>query len=313
MSKVLIIGGNGYIGTKLYQYLISYQGGTGYLVDVIDTCWFGQSIEETIVKDYKTMSKEFYSEYETIILLAGHSSVKMSEASSNSCFKNNVQNFIELLDKLTTQKFIYASSSSVYGSVGGRTVNEKYYGFEPYNQYDISKHTADLYAVKSDLEYYGLRFGTANGYSPVLRTDVMINAMVNSALRDGEIKLFIKDTMRPILGLNDLCGAVEIIIDNDTDERGLYNLASFNKTAEQIAYEVGDVMNVPVIEYESDPTNITNTKIQTKAYNFSISTLKFRKTFKFKFKETVESITESLTNNWSSMKKTDRSEAFYYE
>ena len=61
MSKLLIIGGNGYIGTKLYQYLISYQGGTEYLVDVIDTCWFGKSIEETIVKDYKTMSKEFYT------------------------------------------------------------------------------------------------------------------------------------------------------------------------------------------------------------------------------------------------------------
>ena len=307
MSKVLIIGGNGYIGNKLYQYLISYQGGTGYLVDVIDTCWFGQSIEETIVKDYKTMSKEFYSEYETIILLAGHSSVKMSEASSNSCFNNNVKNFIRLLEKLTDrQKFIYASSSSVYGSVGGRTVNEKYYGFEPYNQYDISKHTSDLYAVKSELQYYGLRFGTVNGYSPVLRTDVMINAMVNSALRDKEIKLFIKDTMRPILGINDLCRGVETIIDNESDQRGLYNLASFNKTAEQIAYEVGDVMNVPVIEYESDPTNITNVKNQTKTYNFSISTLKFRKTFKFSFKETVESITESLVSNWDSMKKSYR-------
>jgi nucleoside-diphosphate-sugar epimerase len=314
MSKVLIIGGNGYIGTKLYQYLISYQGGTGYLVDVIDTCWFGQSIEETIVKDYKTMSKEFYSEYETIILLAGHSSVKMSEASSNSCFNNNVKNFIRLLEKLTDrQQFIYASSSSVYGSVGGRTVNEKYYGFEPYNQYDISKHTSDLYAVKSELQYYGLRFGTVNGYSPVLRTDVMINAMVNSALKDREIKLFIKDTMRPILGIDDLCRGVETIIDNESDQRGLYNLASFNKTAEQIAYEVGNTMNVPVIEYESDPTNITNVKNQTKTYNFSISTLKFRKTFKFSFKETVESITESLVSNWDTMKKTDRSEAFDYE
>jgi len=313
MSKVLIIGGNGYIGTKLYQYLISYQGGTGYLVDVIDTCWFGQSIEETIVKDYKTMSKEFYSEYETIILLAGHSSVKMSEAESNSCFNNNVKNFIELLDKLTIQKFIYASSSSVYGSVGGRTVNEKYYGFEPYNQYDISKHTADLYAVKSDLEYYGLRFGTVNGYSPVLRTDVMINAMVNSALRDKEIKLFIKDTMRPILGIDDLCRGVDTIIKCDEDKRGLYNLASFNKTAEQIAYEVSSVMNVPVVEYDTDLNNITNVKNQTKTYNFSISTLKFRKTFKFKFKETVESITESLVNNWDTMKKTDRSKAFDYE
>ena len=316
VSKILIIGGNGYIGTRLYEYLSIDEENmqSDKDIDIIDTCWFGKVIEDTIVEDYRNKTSEFFSKYDTIILLAGHSSVKMSEGNLNSCFKNNVTNYIQLLEKLNDkQKFIYASSSSVYGSVGGRTVNEKYYGFEPYNQYDISKHTADLYAVKSELQYYGLRFGTVNGYSPVLRTDVMINAMVNSALRDGEIKLFIKDTMRPILGLNDLCGAVETIIDYDKDERGLYNLASFNKTAEQIAYEVGSVMNVPVIEYETDPTNITNTKIQTKTYNFSISTLKFRKTFKFKFKETVESITESLTNNWSSMKKTDRSEAFYYE
>jgi len=315
MNKVLIIGGNGYIGTRLYEYLSIDEENmpSDKDIDIIDTCWFGKVIEDTIVEDYRNKTSEFFSKYDTIILLAGHSSVKMSEADSNSCFKNNVQNFIDLLDKLTTQKFIYASSSSVYGSVGGRTVNEKYYGFEPYNQYDISKHTADLYAVKSELQYYGLRFGTVNGYSPVLRTDVMINAMVNSALRDGEIKLFIKDTMRPILGLNDLCGAVETIIDCSEDKRGLYNLASFNKTAEQIAYEVGSVMNVPVVEYDTDLNNVTNVKNQTKTYNFSISTLKFRKTFKFKFKETVESITESLVNNWDTMKKTDRSEAFEYE
>ena len=272
MDKVLIIGGNGYIGTRLHEYLSIDDVED---IDLIDTCWFGKVIEDTIVADYKTMSKEFYSEYDTIILLAGHSSVKMSEGDLTSCFHNNVTNFVELLEKIKdSQKFIYASSSSVYGSVGGRTVNEKYYGFEPYNQYDISKHTADLYAVKSDVEYYGLRFGTANGYSPVLRTDVMINAMVNSALRDGEIKLFIKDTMRPILGLNDLCGAVETIIDCREDKRGLYNLASFNKTSEQIAYEVSDTINIPVKEYDADPTLITNTKVQTKCYNFSISTKK---------------------------------------
>ena len=303
MSKILLIGGNGYIGSRLQEVLN---------VDVIDTNWFGDG-DLHWSGDYKDLTSKYYESYDTIILLAGHSSVKMSEGNLNSCFNNNVRNFIDLIEKLDKQKLIYASSSSVYGSVGGKTVNEKYYGFEPYNQYDISKHTADLYAQKSDVEYYGLRFGTVNGYSPVLRTDVMINAMVNSALQNGEIKLFIKDTMRPILGLNDLCGAVETIIDHDKDERGLYNLASFNKTAEQIAYEVGSVMNVPVIEYETDPTNITNTKIQTKTYNFSISTLKFRKTFKFKFKETVESITESLINNWDTMKKTDRSEPHYYE
>ena len=301
MSNILLIGGNGYIGSKLQEVLE---------VDVVDTNWFNDKNDG---EDFKDFTSKHYDGYDTVILLAGHSSVKMSEGNLNSCFNNNVRNFIDLIEKLDKQKLIYASSSSVYGSVGGKTVNEKYYGFEPYNQYDISKHTADLYAQKSDVEYYGLRFGTVNGCSPVLRTDVMINAMVSSALRDGHIKLYIKDTMRPILGINDLCRAITSIVEFDEDKRGLYNLASFNKTAEQIAYEVADVMGVEVKEYEADPTQVKNVKSQTKAYNFSISTLKFRKEFKFKFQDTVESLATDLKENWDGMTKTDRSEAFDYE
>ena len=301
MSKILLIGGSGYIGSRLQESLD---------VDVIDTNWFNDKNDG---EDFKDLTSRHYSDYNTIILLAGHSSVKMSEGNLNSCFNNNVRNFIDLIEKLDKQKLIYASSSSVYGSVGGKTVNEKYYGFEPYNQYDISKHTADLYAQKSNVEYYGLRFGTVNGSSPVLRTDVMINAMVNSALKDGHIKLYIKDTMRPILGINDLCRAIETIVESNEDKRGLYNLASFNKTAEQIAYEVANVMGVEVKEYDVDPTQIKNTKSQTKAYNFSISTLKFKREYKFKFQDTVESITSGLIENWNSMKKTDRSVAINYE
>ena len=92
--------------------------------------------------------------------------------------------------------------------------------------------------------------------------------------------------MRPILGINDLCNGAKTIVNSDEDKRGLYNFASFNKTAEQIAYEVADVMSVEVKEFETDPTQIKNTKNQTKAYNFSISTLKFRKAFGFKSKDT---------------------------
>jgi len=305
MNRTLIIGGDGYIGNRLREYFDD--------VDILDACWFGEESDNVIVKDYRDMDNEFYSKYDNIILLAGHSSVKMAEGESTSCFKNNVVNFIELSEKLNNkQKFIYASSSSVYGSVGGKTVSEKYYGFKPYNNYDISKHCIDLYAEKSDLQYYGLRFGTVCGYSPVMRADIMINAMTNSALRDGEIKLYIKDIMRPILGIEDLCRAIKTIIECDEDKRGLYNLASFNKTAEQIAYEVSDVLEIKVVEYEADPTQIKNTKLQTKTYNFSISTRKFCKEFNFKFNETVESITKSIVDNWDEIIKTDRGEFFQY-
>ena len=301
MKRILIIGHRGYIGSRLVKSIVA---------DGIDINWFRGGDKDI---DFKDLTREYYSEYDNIILLAGHSSVKMSEGNLNSCFNNNVRNFIDLLEKLDKQKLIYASSSSVYGSVGGKTVNEKYFGFEPYNQYDISKHVADLYAQKSDVEYYALRFGTVNGYSPFLRSDVMINAMVNSAINDGHIKLYIKDTMRPILGINDLCEAVRYILASGEDKRGLYNLASFNKTAEQIAYEVANVMGVQVQEFEADPTQIKNTKSQTKAYNFSISTLKFRKAFGFKFKDTVESLATELKDRWNDMKKTDRSQVIDYE
>lgn len=301
MSRTLLIGHRGYIGSRLIQEIDA---------DGIDINWFRSGKEDI---DFKDLSRSYYSEFDNIILLAGHSSVKMSESNLSSCFNNNVRNFIHLLEKIDNQKLIYASSSSVYGSVGGKTVNEKYFGFEPYNQYDISKHVADLYAQKSDVEYYALRFGTVNGYSPFLRSDVMINAMVNSAINDGHIKLYIKDTMRPILGINDLCRAVRYILASGEDKRGLYNLASFNKTAEQIAYEVADVMGVEVKEFQADPTQIENTKNQTKAYNFSISTLKFRREFGFKFKDTVESLTNELKSSWGKMKKTNRSESKYYE
>ena len=146
LNKTLIIGGGGYIGSRLK---------TQIKADLVDINWFKRGKKSI---DFKDLTREYYSEYDTIILLAGHSSVKMSEGSLNSCFNNNVRNFIDLLEKLDKQKLIYASSSSVYGSVGGKTVNEKYFGFEPYNQYDISKHVADLYAQKSDIEYYALRF-----------------------------------------------------------------------------------------------------------------------------------------------------------
>ena len=301
MNKTLIIGSGGYIGSRLSKEIQA---------DGVDINWFKKGNKDI---DFKDLTRDYYSQYDNIILLAGHSSVKMSEGNLNSCFNNNVRNFIDLLEKLDKQKLIYASSSSVYGSVGGKTVNEKYFGFEPYNQYDISKHTADLYAQKSDVEYYALRFGTVNGCSPFLRSDVMINAMVNSALTDGHIKLYIKDTMRPILGINDLCEAIRYILASGEDKRGLYNLASFNKTAEQIAYEVANVMGVEVLEFEADPTQIKNTKNQTKAYNFSISTLKFRKEFGFKFKDTVEGLATELKDRWNDMKKTNRSKAVDYE
>ena len=308
MKKVLILGSNGYIGSLLQE-----RWHVKYSLSLVDECWFDKPKPNTIQKDINDLSKEFIQEHDVVILLAGHSSVKMSEGKLNSAYTNNVTNFLNLLEKLSPkQKFIYASSSSVYGDVGENVVTENYYNFKPHNQYDITKHVIDLYAERSDVEYYGLRFGTVCGYSPTMRSDVMINAMTTNGIENGEIQLFIKDIMRPVLGIEDLCRALETIIESKKDKRGIYNLASFNSTAEEIAYTVGKIINKPVIEYEVDPNNITNAKAQTKCYNFSISSTKFCMKYKFEFNETIESITKSIYNNFDKITTTKRDKVYDY-
>ncbi len=301
-NNILIIGGKGYVGSKVSEILSKKHD-----VDVLDLCWFDLPDQNTIVGDFVTLDKQFYLKYDSIILLAGHSSVKMCEGNLHYSYNNNVRNFINLLSNLSSdQKIIYASSSSVYGNAGENKVDENYHDFVPHNHYDITKHVIDIYAPKFDVQYYGLRFGTVNGFSTHMRKDVMINSMVYNALTDGEIKLYIKDIMRPILGINDLCGAIVCIIETTEDKRGIYNLASFNKTAEQIAYGVSSIVNVPVVEYKSDPFLIKNSKMETKSYNFSIDSTKFCKNFNFEFKDTIESITKEILENFNSIRFTDR-------
>ena len=63
LSKILLIGGNGYIGSKLQEVLD---------VDVIDANWFN---DNDTGQDFSELTYRDYFDYDIIILLAGHSSV----------------------------------------------------------------------------------------------------------------------------------------------------------------------------------------------------------------------------------------------
>ncbi len=309
MKKVLIVGGEGYIGSRLASDFTKK-----YNVTSLDVCWFSESSSETIIGDLREYGSEFYRMFDCVILLAGHSSVNMCEGLIESAFNNNVENFLQLISKIGKgQKFIYASSSSVYGNSGSKHVDEGYTDFVPHNHYDITKHVIDLYAPKFDVEYYGLRFGTVNGFSPKMRSDVMINSMIYNGKKNGEIKLFIKDIMRPILGISDLSLAIQKIIDSDSDKRGIYNLASFNKTAEEIAIGIKDCAGFKINDLGDNIPNITNSKLQTRSYNFSIDSSKFMNAFDFEFKDSVESISREIILNFDDIIFSNRSDVKEYK
>jgi nucleoside-diphosphate-sugar epimerase len=236
----------------------------------------------------------------------------MCDTDLQSSFNNNVRNFVNLTNKLTTQKFIYASSASVYGNTSDTNIAEDNVNFSPINYYDMTKLHIDHIMHLSPLDYYGLRFGTVNGPAPSIRTDVMINAMVNTAMQKGEIHVFNADTRRSILGINDLCRAVETIIDdNKKSNRGVYNTASFTNTAGEIAEAVGKHANVPVID-KDPPSVVFNEKLQNKTYDFGISTTKFENTFNFKFTDTLDSITQEMVKHYAKCNKGHRAEVIHY-
>lgn len=347
MKKILIIGGCGYIGSALYKHLnkqeedVSVALGSPektylwigppksidvgsnvsisfckYQIDTVDLEWFGNYINSNnFILDYRNLTSEFLAKYDTIVLLAGHSSVPMANNSDpNSTFKNNVDNFLVLLSKLHAgQKFIYAGSSSVYNGIPDDNATEDYQLLHPSNTYDMTKQDLDRYIrLFPDIEFYGLRFGTVNGISDNLRTDIMINAMVENALNTDKVALFNESIRRPILYLQDLVRAINVIIDCDEDHRGIYNLASFNATAGMIAEGVAEAVGATLIRVSQDEAEkAMNTKLPT-VYDFSMSSKKFEETFKFKFSGRIETIATEVANHFQEIHKTKRIKAVKY-
>lgn len=302
MEKALIIGGCGYIGTRLHHFLLQ-QGIDAVSIDIE---WFGKySTLTNTTEDYAGLQVDYLSQFQTIILLAGHSSVKMCGENLTSCFNNNVANFIRLLKKIKKgQKFIYASSSSIYGGLGIQKMEETTTHYRALNYYDLSKYEIDSYArLSKDVEYYGLRFGTVNGYSLNFRDDIMLNAMYKASVQEGTIRVSNPSINRPILGLEDLCIAILSIIKiGDYNKRGIYNVASFNATVKDIGQGASDFLSSRIVIEEDRPN----------AYDFMISTDSFCRTFGFSFKDTIQTILTEITRGQAQITLTNRNTAIKY-
>ena len=286
MSETLILGSEGYIGSALTHYLKGKITG----IDILNGV------------DYCSLEKDYISSFKNIILLAGNSSVGSCNCEPHYSLNNNVVKFIKLIDKISTsQKLIYASSSSVYGNTNGAIATEESNTFIPINYYDLTKYTIDCYAKLSSVEYYGLRFGTVNGKtknSSLVRDDIMINAMMKNGIINGEIKSINPMTNRPILGIIDLCRAVQTILDGN-DNRGIYNLASFNTNVFEVSEYIASKYNIKI---ESILDN------SQKVYDFMISSDKFKNKYNFNFNDTIDSITDSIYIDFKNIKFIGRKE-----
>lgn len=299
-KNVLVIGGAGYIGSRLRLELAKT-----HTVDSVDCCWFDYDPTSRRT-DYAKLTTGDLDKYDVVVLLAGHSSVATCVGSITDPWLNNVTNFTELLKKLTGQTLIYASSASVYGNslVGELHKESSRKPFVPVNNYDITKYALDLEATKAidnGLDVVGLRFGTVNGWAPYIRTDVMINSMYDSANSTGTVNITNKHINRALLGIDDLCRAIGTIIEKP--KPGIYNLASFNTTVEDIAKQVCASIGAKLV----DRGNTQN------VYDFGLDCGLFERKYNFTFKDTPETIVQGLQAHYKSAKLGRRDNFMIYQ
>jgi len=263
-----VIGGKGYIGSRLVEYLNAQHD-----IDEIDNLQNVDSIQDT-------------SKYTSIIYLAAHSSVRKCAEEPYEALVNNVSKFINFTKLLNNdQKFIYTSSASVYGDTNSKCVTENEPLTYPHNVYDFTKQVVDEYMAKTEYNYYTLRLGTVNGKSPKTRSDLMINAMIKSAQDNKYINVFDENVHRAMLDINDLCRLIHTIINSNHRVPGVYNVSSFNATVGEIGHYISKVLNVDI----KTPENLTSS-----SYNFRMDTSKVEKVFNFKFEGTLKTIVDSL-------------------
>jgi nucleoside-diphosphate-sugar epimerase len=288
MKKILITGGAGYVGSVLTPYLIK----KNYQVTVLDLMLYGETLMENknlkIIKgDIRNteLLKQTIKGNDIVIHLACISNDPSFELNPTLGKEINLDAFtplVEISKNSGIKKFIYASSSSVYGVKIEKNVNENM-SLEPLTDY--SKFKADcekiLFKYKSkDFITVVLRPATVCGYSPRQRLDLVVNILTNLAYHNREITIFGGNQLRPNIHIQDMVRAYELFInmENEKINGKIFNVGFENLTINQLASEVQKVIGSDV-KIKKLPTNdyrsyhISSKKIQDElgfVTNFSI-------------------------------------------
>jgi nucleoside-diphosphate-sugar epimerase len=268
LKSVLVTGGAGYVGSALVPALLD----RGYAVRVLDLYLYGDDVLSPVrgspnlqefkgdIRDRQLLERAARG-VDAVIHLACISNDPSFELDPELGKSINYDAFIDLVKVAKdagTKRFIYASSSSVYGISDEPEVTENL-ALKPLTDYSKYKALCEEVLERERTPGFTtliLRPATVCGYSPRLRLDLTVNILTNHALNKGVITVFGGDQMRPNIHIDDMVRAYceSLQWPSEAVDGKVYNVGYHNHRVRDIAGIVRQVIGDHV-QIEAIPTD----------------------------------------------------------
>ena len=263
--RVVVTGGAGYVGNVLTRRLLD----AGHIVTVYDLCLYGH---DTLPLDHPNLTliegdirdtprlRDVFEDQDAVLHLACISndpSFELDEDLSRSINFDCFEPMVMAAKDAGVRRFVYASTSSVYGVSDSPDVTEDH-PLVPLTLYNDYKGRCEPLLFKhqdADFVCVTLRPATVCGYSPRCRLDLTVNILTNHAVNKGKITVFGGEQLRPNLHIEDMVDVYQLVLDAPEEKIAgkTFNAGYQNRSVNDIADIVKSVVEE---EYPNRPVEI---------------------------------------------------------
>lgn len=262
--RLLVTGHQGYIGAVMTPFLEAH----GHEVTGLDTGYYtsqshGPVVDHvrTIRRDLRDIVPEDLVGHDAVIHLAALSNDPLGALEEKHTYDINQHaslRLAELAKAAGIGRYLYASSCSVYGATGTDDALDETAPLAPVTAYAVSKVKVEEEVSRLADDTFTptyLRNATAYGWSPRLRTGVVLNDLVARAMQTGKVTVLSDGTpWRPIVHIEDISRAFLAVLEADRD---VVHDEAFNVGADEENYRVAEIAQIVVDVVEGATVEIT--------------------------------------------------------